>query len=162
MRCAPGKQSLQSRDSSPCSAIDRRKNRVRVQSKRALERLAQLQLSGAPGATNWHVLPLLPNITSPAPLVYRVPSMPQHPAGSQLATWGKFGAAETLPLDTLLLDSLLPCALVCATASDAVLARRTASTELTDFFIICSLGMNANRFVSAASIPRGLIHRFAF
>src|SRR5712664_1682819 len=79
--------------------------------------IAQLHVSGAPGATNWHVLPLLPNIRLPASRVYRMPSLPQHPVGSQLATWG----------------------FVCATATDALAARRTANTQITDFIIICSL-----------------------
>jgi hypothetical protein len=42
---------------------------AREQSRVELERLVQLQLNGAPGAPDWQVFPLLPNITLPAPRV---------------------------------------------------------------------------------------------
>ena len=92
----------------------------------------QWQLSGAPGARDWHVLPLLPNMMLPAPLVYRVPSVPQHPARSQLVTWGKFPAGETVLLGSLLLEMLppkmvLPGALGLAAATDPLATKSAAS-----------------------------------
>src|SRR6202163_4633929 len=77
----------------------------------------------------------------PAPRLYRVPSVPQHPLGSQLATRGFACATGFVGARGFVRPKGFVGAkgLVCAKASDALAAKRTASTQVTDFFITSSL-----------------------